>query len=228
MKISELQSYVWQTMEEKGFHVANEDTERMETMARISFVYNQITSVVQCVKRTWANSPTYDQRLDCQAKLGGYATRELIGNGFHTFPDPEHVGILARLSLIHTEVSEAAEVAGDKEKLGEEIADIVIRCLDLCGTENIDLETAIMTKMEKNAARPFRYGTPDALKSRPDGTGMFTVPNPEADAYRAHLDNPSVDYRSVVVAAREADQAEIAARIQARAKDAAQNQRGQG
>ncbi|MEC1157123.1 MazG nucleotide pyrophosphohydrolase domain-containing protein [Cytobacillus horneckiae] len=69
-------------------------------------------------------------------------------NGWHG--EPRETGTL--LALIHSEVSEALEAdsKGDNENFIEELADIVIRVGDLCGSRNIDLEKAITEKMEIN------------------------------------------------------------------------------
>ena len=39
-----------------------------------------------------------------------------------------------------------------------EIADILIRCLDLCGYLNIDIEEAVRQKVAYNRTRPVRHG----------------------------------------------------------------------
>lgn len=68
--------------------------------------------------------------------------------------------IAAKLALIHSEVSEALEELriGDKEAFEEEVADIVIRCFDLAGGLDIDLEHIIHTKSAKNKKRPKKHG----------------------------------------------------------------------
>lgn len=67
---------------------------------------------------------------------------------------------LSKLALVHSEVSEATEAVrvGDLGNFTEEIADVVIRCLDITGTLGIDLEAAIRSKMLRNEARPHRNG----------------------------------------------------------------------
>lgn len=64
------------------------------------------------------------------------------------------------LMLIIGEVSEALEALreGDVDNVGEELADVVIRTADLCGGLNIDLESEIKKKMEKNKTREFKHG----------------------------------------------------------------------
>lgn len=77
--------------------------------------------------------------------------------------------ILAKLALVHSEVSEATESArvaelemhikdGKPEGMAVELADAVIRIMDLCGALDLDLQGAIETKHEFNATRSHRHG----------------------------------------------------------------------
>jgi NTP pyrophosphatase (non-canonical NTP hydrolase) len=72
--------------------------------------------------------------------------------------EPKETGTL--LALIHSEVSEALEAdrKGDDENFAEELADICIRTFDLCGAYGIDLEKAIVAKMERNKGRSYKHG----------------------------------------------------------------------
>ena len=80
--------------------------------------------------------------------------------------------IAAKLALVHSEVSEALEELrvhspsheyarasdGKPEGFAVELADVVIRVMDLCGQLEIDLEAAIAKKHAFNATRPYRHG----------------------------------------------------------------------
>jgi len=90
--------------------------------------------------------------------------------------DPNVLG--AMLALIHSEVSEALEEirdhhpfigvggvripagGGDTKPIGfaSELADIIIRTLDLCGALGIDIEQAVILKHRYNATRTHRHG----------------------------------------------------------------------
>jgi NTP pyrophosphatase (non-canonical NTP hydrolase) len=100
------------------------------------------------------------------------------GTGAAAIPVNE---VLAKLALIHSEVSEALEVARDPsadlthvweegrvtrpdsplpkpEGFGVELADVVIRVFDLAGALGIDLAKCIERKHAYNASRPQRHG----------------------------------------------------------------------
>ena len=71
------------------------------------------------------------------------------------------VNLPEKLCLIHSEVSEALEVLREgrpQDDLGEELADVVIRVMDLCGKLDIDLVNTVHAKMRKNASRPRLHG----------------------------------------------------------------------
>lgn len=68
--------------------------------------------------------------------------------------------MLGKLMLVVTEVSEAAEAVrkGDIKEFWDEIADTFIRLLDICGANDIHIESTILGIMKKNRERPFRHG----------------------------------------------------------------------
>ncbi len=79
------------------------------------------------------------------------------GKGFVTNKE----NMLEKLMLAVTELAEAAEDVrhANWEHFGEEIADCVIRLLDICGALNINLQKELANKMRINEKRPYRHGT---------------------------------------------------------------------
>lgn len=68
--------------------------------------------------------------------------------------------IPAVIALITSELSEALEAfrTADRANFDEEIADTVIRILDLAEGLGIDLASEIINKLEKNRSRGLRHG----------------------------------------------------------------------
>lgn len=69
--------------------------------------------------------------------------------------------VLAQLAKIASEVGECVAVIQktvDWDELPEEMADILIRTLDLAGYLNMDIGNAVMLKVDKNANRPYKHG----------------------------------------------------------------------
>ena len=72
------------------------------------------------------------------------------------------------IALIHSELSEALEAlragnppsekAAGYSQVEEELADVVIRVLDMAEGLGLDLSGAIYAKLEHNADRPYKHG----------------------------------------------------------------------
>ena len=102
--------------------------------------------------------------INLEIKLNDYAKYIAKWREEKGFMTPSELSdshnVLAKLMLIVSELSEAAEAVRfcNQENFEEEIADALIRILDLTGTMNIDIESAVIKKMMVNEGRPYLHG----------------------------------------------------------------------
>lgn len=82
-----------------------------------------------------------------------------VAHGFHE-NDSNLLKVPACLALVASEVSEALEAhrKHKDEELPHELADIVIRCMDLAEMLGINLGKAIVEKTAVNKDRPYKHG----------------------------------------------------------------------
>ena len=91
-------------------------------------------------------------------------TRWRESKGFKTpsgiFNEEDRTRMNEKLMLCVTELAEACEAVrhADYEGFCEELADTMIRILDICGACHIDIEDEIGRKMMKNRARQMLHG----------------------------------------------------------------------
>lgn len=95
------------------------------------------------------DSPTLKQLTELvlqQAKEKGFGTK------------PEEINVAEKIALIQSEVSEAYEAyrhknMHGKEGFAEEMGDAIQRILHLCGVLGVDVNEAILEKLDYNKGR---------------------------------------------------------------------------
>ncbi len=75
---------------------------------------------------------------------------------------PEEINVAEKITLIHSEISEAFEAyrhknINGKDGLKEELGDAIQRILHLCGVLDINIEKSILKKVKSNKARKWDW-----------------------------------------------------------------------
>ena len=88
--------------------------------------------------------------------------------GFGT--SPEDINVAEKIALIHSEVSEAYEAYRHKNIHGkdgfeEELGDVLQRLLHLCGVLDINLEAAVLKKLDYNKERVWDWDNLNEAKN---------------------------------------------------------------
>lgn len=93
------------------------------------------------------------------AEIQGECYQIAKDHGFHDHDDNDYK-IATQIALIGSEVNEALHAHQKRQDIliGEELADVVIRTLDLAETLGIPLGNEILAKIEKNRIRSYKHG----------------------------------------------------------------------
>lgn len=103
-----------------------------------------------------------------------YELNEEKGFWEEPYTDENPLTVPAKLALIQGEATEALDVHRDvyddgdedtitgltpmqEDDFTEELADILIRTLDLAGAYDLDIGNALVAKVEKNKGRPYKH-----------------------------------------------------------------------
>lgn len=150
----------WDKWEQK-----NDDETTETTVGDNPVEYHEENKPTEIVKREdeYPGSPAeFFKKLQTSAHRNSY----LKGFWIYTPPSAQEYDfqIVTKLALIHSEVSEATDAwripnnDTRREGMREELADVVIRTMDLAEYLQIDLLEAILWKMKVNEGRPPRHG----------------------------------------------------------------------
>lgn len=95
-------------------------------------------------------------------------TQNIVSAANTTYDCKENEGDATLLALIHSEVSEglSSVLSGNQPSshipeysgLEEEMADVIIRIMDMAESKNFDIGKAVIAKMKFNASRTWRHG----------------------------------------------------------------------
>lgn len=137
-QITELQQRAYQQSADKGFH-DNEPTEPRAVLSlnaeRIALMHSELSEALEELR---ADKPVNKNYYPHHQPGCAVSDWQLFGND----PDPKP----------------ACTCTPKPEGVPSELADVVIRILDFCGANNINLEAAINEKLGYNATRGHMHG----------------------------------------------------------------------
>lgn len=133
--IKELQERAYRQSADKGFH-DNEPTEGRALVSlnaeRIALMHSELSEALEELRSGKAPNETY---YTLPGVHGGYTSARAAKSTHHgTGVNPKPEGVPS------------------------ELADVVIRVLDFCGSNDIDLESMIIEKLDYNATRNHKHG----------------------------------------------------------------------
>lgn len=164
MDLTVLQREAFDIAEVKGLHdglacIPLTDPRNI-ALAALANVFASVTDLAQTIKRHGINQQAIMDEIDgISINLDAFRATIRGEARFSAFEPLTATAV--RLTLIHTEVSEAYDVAEQSlPAFMAELADIVIRVADQAQCISGDLDTAVQAKLALNRTRPYQYGTP--------------------------------------------------------------------
>jgi len=149
--ITELVKEAYETAKEKGWH------DVPATFGdRIALCHSELSEALEAYRDTHHGMANpFDPIYSREGRLTRFPYEYVVGEGNS---DIKSVGMF-------TDITKRYEIhPDDKVELNKpegvihELADVVIRIMDMCGLYGMDLEAAIDRKMEYNKTRPYRHG----------------------------------------------------------------------
>lgn len=130
MKLNELARQIAiENSEKKGF---NTDVENQHPAISIMLIVTELSEAVEADRNgRW-----------CSFDVGNFLRTETDSDGHPVCV--EHFKDAFKTNI--------------KDTFQDEIADAIIRILDFCGANNIDIDSHVKAKLEYNRTRPFKHG----------------------------------------------------------------------
>lgn len=193
MTFQELQDWICNSMQQKGFHDDWTGTAE-DAEFRIALTNTEIGESINEVKRHWTDNPSLEVVRALAWEIADIAIRGfdllgLCGNKYATdkFLDMDvfegdeiesRKKLAVRINDMFIGTNQAASECHTADRLEywdntkarqdffDELVDLIDECQKTCFCIRYPLLQAIREKMEKNMARPHKYGTPDATTSQ--------------------------------------------------------------
>jgi len=149
LTINEMSKGAMETSTANGFTFNREDFPRA-----IALIHSEASEALEWDRNLWP----FMKQAEALLGIQGSETNAATGTSYWKFTNPLYHHFDSPKTWFRFDEVQQKAIELQNEAINEELADIILRVGDLAGRMGLDLEAAVVAKMEKNKKRVNRHG----------------------------------------------------------------------